>query len=85
MLLSQVVDNSLTIKKGTNPNVDSYSAFWDNMKLSKTKLEEKLTELGVTDVYICGIAYDVCVGELFLLEELRFYGVFVCSILVIIY
>ena len=62
----QIVDNSFVIKKGTNPEVDSYSAFWDNMKLSKTNLEGKLTEMGVTDVYVCGIAYDVCVGKEFL-------------------
>lgn len=58
----KVLENSLVIRKGINPDVDSYSAFWDNMKLSKTTLEQELTERGVTDVYVCGIAYDVCVG-----------------------
>ena len=46
-----------------NPEIDSYSAFWDNHKLSCTELHSKLQDAGVTDVYVCGLAYDVCVGE----------------------
>ena len=49
--------------KGTNPDIDSYSAFFDNKKLSHTDMEEFLRNRGVTDVFVCGIAYDVCVGE----------------------
>ena len=52
------------IYKGVNPNVDSYSAFFDNQKLSKTSLEELMVKEDVTDLYICGIATDVCVGKL---------------------
>ena len=52
----------LIVQKGTNPNIDSYSAFFDNGKLAKTELDEKLKEKGVTDVYTCGIATDVCVS-----------------------
>jgi hypothetical protein len=51
------------VYKGINSNVDSYSAFFDNQKLSRTCLQEKLMELKATDVYVCGLAYDVCVGE----------------------
>ena len=51
------------IHKGFNPDVDSYSAFFDNQKLSKTSLEEILRKEDVTDVYVCGIATDVCVGN----------------------
>ena len=43
--------------------MDSYSAFFDNQKLSKTCLEELILKEKVTDVYICGIATDVCVGK----------------------
>ena len=53
------------IYKGVNPNVDSYSAFFDNAKLGKTCLVELLQEEEVTDVYVCGIATDVCVGQAF--------------------
>ncbi|XP_060518213.1 nicotinamidase-like [Cylas formicarius] len=58
----KVVDNAVKIYKGTNPEVDSYSAFWDNSKLTDTKLEAQLKMRNITDVYVCGIAYDVCVG-----------------------
>ena len=53
------------VRKGVNPDVDSYSAFWDNNKLSQTNLVSELTKRGVTDVYACGLAYDFCVGKSF--------------------
>lgn len=68
----QVVDGAIHINKGTNSEIDSYSAFWDNKKLSQTKLVGELTKRKVTDVYICGLAYDVCVGEELLLFCLAF-------------
>jgi nicotinamidase/pyrazinamidase len=49
------------IKKGMNPKIDSYSGFFDNNSSEKTELEQKLKENGITDVYIGGIALDVCV------------------------
>ena len=49
--------------KGVNPQLDSYSAFYDNQKLSKTILDELIRKEGVSDLYICGIATDVCVGR----------------------
>lgn len=58
----QVGKDAILVYKGINSNVDSYSAFFDNQKLSRTCLQEKLMELKATDVYICGLAYDVCVG-----------------------
>lgn len=63
-----MVDNAVKIYKGTNPEVDSYSAFWDNSKLTDTKMEAQLKARNITDVYVCGIAYDVCVGKLFSLK-----------------
>ena len=45
------------------PDIDSYSAFFDNAKLSKTCLEERVKKEGVSDVFVCGIATDVCVGK----------------------
>lgn len=57
-----MVENAIKIYKGTNPEVDSYSAFWDNQKLTDTKLEAQLRAKNVTDVFVCGVAYDVCVG-----------------------
>lgn len=51
------------IHKGVNPDIDSYSAFFDNAKLGKTNLEELIRKEGCTDAYVCGIATDVCVAS----------------------
>ncbi|RWS27175.1 pyrazinamidase/nicotinamidase-like protein [Leptotrombidium deliense] len=56
-----VSPDSIKIQKGTNENIDSYSAFFDNEKLSETSLNAELKKRGITDVYVCGLAYDVCV------------------------
>ena len=61
-MTAKVHPNSKTVYKGVNPLVDSYSAFFDNQKLSKTILDDIIRKEGCTDVYICGIATDVCVG-----------------------
>ncbi|KAF5303581.1 hypothetical protein FQR65_LT08182 [Abscondita terminalis] len=58
----KIVDNGIKVYKGTNPEVDSYSAFWDNEKLTATTLCEQLRLKNATDIYVCGLAYDVCVG-----------------------
>lgn len=36
--------------------------FWDNKKLSDTTLNAQLKVKRATDIYVCGLAYDVCVG-----------------------
>ncbi|XP_013173672.1 PREDICTED: uncharacterized protein LOC106122285 isoform X2 [Papilio xuthus] len=59
---SPVLDGAVKVYKGTNSEVDSYSVFWDNKKLTDTNLSMQLRARGVTDIYICGLAYDVCVG-----------------------
>ncbi|XP_052794463.1 nicotinamidase-like [Mya arenaria] len=58
----KIMDNAEFVKKGCHSDVDSYSAFWDNNKLSQTDLVRILARHKVTDVYVCGVAYDVCVG-----------------------
>lgn len=58
----KIVENAIKIYKGTNSEVDSYSVFWDNKKLTETTLSSQLQKIGTTDIYICGLAYDVCVG-----------------------
>lgn len=68
VFISQIVDGAVKIYKGTNPEVDSYSVFWDNKKLSDTSLNSQLKEKGITDIYVCGLAYDVCVGRCHLLH-----------------
>lgn len=66
-----LLDNAIHVYKGTNPEIDSYSAFWDNMKLSKTTLDSQLKERFVTDVYVVGLATDVCVGTCSFLSKVE--------------
>ena len=47
--------------KGIDPEVDSYSAFFDNAAARSTGLGEYLWESGVREVYIMGLATDYCV------------------------
>ncbi|XP_033742330.1 nicotinamidase-like [Pecten maximus] len=57
------VEGGVIVNKGMRSDVDSYSAFWDNNKLAETDLVRILSKHKVTDVYLCGVAYDVCVGS----------------------
>lgn len=70
---SQVVDNAMKVYKGTLSDVDSYSVFYDNKKSTKTSLCTQLSELNVTDIYVCGLAYDVCVGNYILFLIIIYY------------
>ena len=47
--------------KGTDRDIDSYSAFFDNGLLKSTGLGEYLKSKKVTDVYIAGLTTDYCV------------------------
>jgi nicotinamidase/pyrazinamidase len=49
------------IQKGNNPEIDSYSGFFENDKKTKTELDEYLLGKDVDTVYICGLATDYCV------------------------
>lgn len=51
----------IVFPKGTNPQVDSYSGFFDNDKKSSTGLGEFLKKQGVTHVDVVGLALDYCV------------------------
>jgi nicotinamidase/pyrazinamidase len=48
-------------QKGINPDIDSYSGFYDNGHRRSTGLGEYLKDKGVTDVYVVGLATDYCV------------------------
>ncbi|MEY0970483.1 bifunctional nicotinamidase/pyrazinamidase [Providencia huaxiensis] len=50
-----------TFTKGENPQVDSYSAFFDNDKISQTRLHAWLQEQHISHLIIMGIATDYCV------------------------
>ncbi len=47
--------------KGTDKNIDSYSAFFDNARRKSTGLGDYLKSRGVNDVYVAGVATDYCV------------------------
>ncbi len=47
--------------KGTDPQIDSYSGFFDNGHRSDTGLAGWLRENDITELTLCGIATDYCV------------------------
>ena len=48
-------------RKGTMPDLDSYSCFFDNGHRKSTGLSAYLKGRGITEVYITGLAADFCV------------------------
>ena len=48
-------------RKGTDPEIDSYSGFYDNGHLKSTGLAGYLRERKVGEVYLTGLAGDICV------------------------
>ncbi|MGQ9801400.1 MAG: bifunctional nicotinamidase/pyrazinamidase [Candidatus Saccharicenans sp.] len=48
-------------RKGTNPEIDSYSGFFDNERKKSTGLGDYLRGRGVKQVYVCGLAAEYCV------------------------
>ncbi|XP_054166552.1 nicotinamidase-like [Oppia nitens] len=58
--------NNFTIPKGTDPDIDSYSAFADNghnkSSRKQTSLHNDLQNRNITDIYLTGVLYDYCVG-----------------------
>ncbi|CAF0889213.1 unnamed protein product [Adineta ricciae] len=55
--------NVIYIRKGTDPDIDSYSAFADNNRNHMTPLHKKLQSQNVTHVFVTGLALDYCVGS----------------------
>ncbi|WBL25562.1 bifunctional nicotinamidase/pyrazinamidase [Zunongwangia sp. HGR-M22] len=49
-------------RKGTNPEIDSYSGFYDNAHLKSTGLSGYLKEKEVNELYFAGLACDFCVA-----------------------
>ncbi|MFX1310359.1 MAG: bifunctional nicotinamidase/pyrazinamidase [Promethearchaeota archaeon] len=48
------------IRKGYNPQIDSYSGFIENDKKSETGLAGYLKSLRIKRIFICGLALDYC-------------------------
>ncbi len=52
----------LVIRKGFRPEIDSYSAFFENDRETPTGLEGYLDSRGITQLTLVGLATDYCVA-----------------------
>ncbi len=57
----QIAKIARVFRKGTDPEVDSYSGLFDNGHRKDTGLGDYLKDQKVDDVYIVGLATDYCV------------------------
>ena len=53
---------SAVIRKGSNPLIDSYSAFFENDRRTATGLDGYFKTLGIEEIYLVGLATDFCVN-----------------------
>jgi nicotinamidase/pyrazinamidase len=49
-------------RKGMDPNIDSYSGFFDNGKKKATGMGAYLKGRGITQIFVTGLAADYCVN-----------------------
>lgn len=52
----------LILRKGFRPEIDSYSAFFENDRSTPTGLAAYLHERGFARLFFAGLAFDYCVG-----------------------
>ena len=52
----------LIVRKGFRRDIDSYSAFLENDHRTPTGLRGYLRERNLTRLFLCGLAWDYCVG-----------------------
>lgn len=52
---------TIILHKGTNPAIDSYSAFIENDRKTETGLEGYLKNRRIERIFVCGLALDYCV------------------------
>jgi nicotinamidase/pyrazinamidase len=52
---------ALVLRKGMNPAIDSYSAFYENDRRTPTGLVGYLRERGLQRLFLAGLAFDFCV------------------------
>ncbi len=58
----QLPQAELILRKGFRPQIDSYSAFFENDRTTPTGLAGYLRERELARVFLAGLAYDFCVG-----------------------
>ena len=52
----------VVIRKGFRPSLDSYSAFFENDRMTATGLDGWLRQRGFKRIFLSGLATDFCVG-----------------------
>jgi nicotinamidase/pyrazinamidase len=52
----------MIVRKGFRPEIDSYSAFYENDKTTPTGLSGYLSARGITRIFVVGLVYEFCVG-----------------------
>lgn len=57
-----VQDSELILRKGFRKGIDSYSAFYENDRATKTGLTGYLRDRGLKRLFMCGLATDFCVA-----------------------
>ncbi|KDO24771.1 hypothetical protein SPRG_09632 [Saprolegnia parasitica CBS 223.65] len=57
------VKKDIFIKKGSNPDLDSYSGLIENDHKTETALPKILKDAGIQHVVVVGLAEDYCVGS----------------------
>ena len=58
----QLTNAEMIVRKGFRPEIDSYSAFFENDQKTPTGLGGYLSERGLKRIYMAGLATDFCVG-----------------------
>jgi nicotinamidase/pyrazinamidase len=58
----EIMRAEMILRKGFRPEVDSYSAFFENDHVTSTGLSGYLQDRGLTRIFLAGLAYDFCVG-----------------------
>jgi nicotinamidase/pyrazinamidase len=53
---------AMTIRKGLQRHVDSYSAFLEADRITRTGLDGFFASRGITEIYVAGLATDFCVA-----------------------
>lgn len=54
--------SELILRKGFRKPIDSYSAFFENDRVTRTGLAGYLRDRGLKRLFMCGLATDFCVG-----------------------
>ena len=57
----QIAHAELVLRKGYHREIDSYAAFYENHRKTRTGLAGYLRERSLTRVFLAGLAFDFCV------------------------